>query len=138
MVAARNGYTATIVPLYPRATDLADEVANHPSLAAIPAAQFAAALRQARARLAGVTAFPGAAQPAFAAFQADSETVLGDLADQASARAAAANGAVPGTAARYKAVADLYALAHQIGVLGVGLGLLPGAAPSAASTGAGG
>jgi hypothetical protein len=116
ILAARNAYTATIVPLYPLAAGLADNVANHPAAAPAPAAQFAAQLRQVVTGLAGMT-FPGPAAGSFSTVRADAAKARDDLARP--------DRALGSQAARYATATDLYALARQIGVLGIDLGLLP-------------
>jgi hypothetical protein len=122
LFAARDGYTKVIVPVYPLALRLATELVSQPAGPVPAAGGFAARLRQAESRLAAVTAFPGPARPAFARFRADCATVLRDLAS-ATARTGPGKRA---RAARRRAARDLYALDHQIGVLGIGLGLSPG------------
>jgi hypothetical protein len=122
LLAARYSYTTAIVPVYAPAVALADTIANDPGPAAPQTSQLTAGLHQAESRLAAVTAFPAGfgADRALAAFRSGSATVLADLAHPS---------ALHTRAGRHKTASDLYALAHQVGVLGIALGLLPGKGP---------
>jgi hypothetical protein len=114
---AATAYRAAIVPAYPVAVHLADELAYRPSAAAAQIPGFAASLSKALGSIAAVTAFPRAANGAFTGYLAQARALLATLASPAAVTSSMAS--------RQQAALELYALARQIGVLGNDLNLVP-------------
>jgi hypothetical protein len=114
---ARNTYTAVILPVYPAATRLADQVFEGPAPASAQAAKLAAQIHQVEAKLAGAR-FPAQAQRSYAAFSATSKATV--------AAVEALQHGASFAAWRPRLSNDLVALIYNIGAVGSSLGLLPG------------
>lgn len=115
--AAHTVYEAAIVPAYSLALHVADTLALHPAGAAAAVSDFTARLARAMASFAAVTAFPPAAEGAFAAYRSRAGHVLVLLDRPATVMASEQS--------RRQAAVQLYAFAGQIGVLGTSLNLVP-------------
>jgi len=115
--AASTVYEAAIVPAYPLALRLAGTLAMHPAAAAAAIPDFSSRLAKALASFGAVTAFPQQAEGSFAAYRSSAREVLAELGRPAAV--------VASEQSRRQAALRLYALARQIGVLGVDLNLVP-------------
>jgi hypothetical protein len=118
---ASSVYSAAIVPAYPLAVKLADTIALHPAGAAPAVSSFASRLSAALASFRAVTGFPSRAQPSFAAYRSVADAMLATLGRPSAVLATEAT--------RRQAALQLYAFAHQIGVLGSDLNLVPATEP---------
>lgn len=115
--AASSVYELAIVPAYPLAMKVAGKLALHPAAAAAAVSDFTSRLAKALASFGAVTAFPPQAENSFAAYRSSARQILVTLDRPASV--------VASEQSRRRAAVQLYALAHQIGVLGVDLNLVP-------------
>jgi hypothetical protein len=119
--AASTVYEAAIVPAYPLALRLAGTLALHPAAAAAAMSDFSSRLAKALASFGAVTAFPPQAESSFAEYRYSARQVLAELGRPAAV--------VASEQSRRQAALRLYALASQIGVLGVDLNLVPATEP---------
>lgn len=119
--AANTVYEQAIVPAYPLAMKVAGKLALHPAAATAAMSDFTSRLAKALASFDAVTAFPPRAESSFAAYRSSARKILLTL-DRPSA-------VVASEQSRRQAALQLYALAHQIGVLGVDLNLVPATEP---------
>jgi hypothetical protein len=115
--AANTVYEAAIVPAYLLAVRLAGALTMQPAAAPTAVSDFSSRLTKALASFAAVTAFPSQAQASFAGYRSQAQQMLLTLAKPATVMASEQS--------RRQAALQLYALAQQIGVLGVDLNLVP-------------
>jgi hypothetical protein len=119
--AASTVYEQAIVPAYPLALKVAGKLALHPAAAAAAVSDFTSRLAKALASFDAVTGFPARAESSFAAYRSSARKILVILDRPASV--------VASEQSRRRAAVQLYALAHQIGVLGIDLNLVPRTEP---------
>lgn len=115
--AANAAYESVIAPGYPLAVQAAEALALHPAAAAPAVSAFTSRLAKSLASIAAVTAFPAGSEQSFAAYRSSARAALVMLEQPASVAVSEQS--------RRRAALQLYALAHEIGVLGISLHLVP-------------